>query len=153
MLANHEFSDVLDRLGVLVGTWSIEAISPANPTTPVGSGRCTMEWTLGKRFVAQRTVLETAQAPRESHTLIAVERTGARRGALTQSSYDERGVEYRYEMTLDGTTWTLLREPPDGVAERFTASIDGDVIRGTWEKAESPGRWQKDHDLVYRRIR
>ncbi len=153
MNADPEFPDVLDRLGVLVGTWTVEALSPANPAAPVGSGHCTMEWTLDKRFVAQRTVLETAEASRESHTLIAVERTGARRGALVQRSYDEHGVEHSYLMTLDNSTWTLVREPPCEVAQRFIASIEGDVIRGRWEKAHSPGQWQKDLDVVFRRVR
>jgi hypothetical protein len=44
----------LERLGVLVGQWTLEAAFPeAPPSGPIG--RMVVEWLLGGRFLAQRT--------------------------------------------------------------------------------------------------
>ena len=65
--------------------------------------------------------------------------------------HDDRGVARVFDMTFDGTTWTLLREDPD-FHQRFTAEIEGDRIEGAWDASEDGGEtWRKDFDLIFTR--
>jgi hypothetical protein len=46
--------------------------------------------------------------------------------------YDKRGVARIYQMSFDGRTWKLWRDHP-GFRQRFSAEVDGPLIKGAWD--------------------
>jgi hypothetical protein len=123
-------------LEALVGEWEVRT-----SYTEVPPGRLTMEWTLGGAFLLGRS---TNEKPFPSGiTLMTPER---------QYYFDDRGVVREYEMSFDGTTWTLFRDDPDPFPQRFvgTLSDDGNTIECVWEKQDPD--WQTDFTGTYTRI-
>jgi len=140
----------LEALNALVGTWEMEATFPGDPPIGMKGGQCVIEWILGGRFLLMRTQVDAPTAP-DSTCVIALDSDGA---GYTQHYFDERGVVRLYAMTLDAGNWTLTREAPDfsplDFTQRFTATVDGNEIRGEWQTGEGDG-WSRDFALVYRR--
>ena len=145
----------IQRLSPLIGEWKVEtSLGP-------GSARTTFEWALDGTFVIQRSQIDIPEAP-DSLCIIATDDDGYR-----QHYFDSRDVVRVYAMTFDGRTWTLRREAPDfsdfGFAQRFTAELDGDTIRGEWLKTADggpaadgvervDGDWLHDFDVTYTRL-
>jgi hypothetical protein len=137
----------LARLEVLVGEWSEEAAgAPA--------GRVVTEWGPGRRFLIQRSEIPQPEFP-DSLVVIAANQDGE---TYTQHYFDSRGVVRLYKMSLDGRTMTLLRDAPDftplDFAQRFVGTIaeDGSKIEAMWQTASDGEHWEKDFDIVYRKI-
>jgi hypothetical protein len=97
-------TDVLTRLDVLVGQWTVEA--SFEDTT---AGTATIEWALGHRFLIWRVTIPDTDFP-ESLSVISANSDGQ---AYTQHYFDDRGLARLYKMTLGDCTWTLLRDEPD----------------------------------------
>src|SRR4029077_7794384 len=141
--------DVLTRLDVLVGQWTVEASFEDTP-----AGTATIEWALGHRFLIWRVTIPDTDFP-DSLSVISVNSDGQ---AFTQHYFDDRGLARLYKMTLGGSSWTLLRDEPDfaplDFSQRFAGTIapGGETITGTWESQGQDGEWQKDFDLVYYRM-
>lgn len=80
-----------------------------------------------------------------------------RAGEFVQHYFDSRGVVRLYDMTFDGTTWTLSRTRPDfsplSLQQRFTGTFspDRDSIDGQWEICEDGLNWRVDFPLTFRR--
>jgi hypothetical protein len=66
---------------------------------------------------------------------------------------DGRGVSRVYAMTLEGEIWKIWRDDQE-FSQRFEAvvSAERDRITGRWEKRASPGSWEHDFDVAYRRV-
>jgi hypothetical protein len=124
-----------DRLAPLIGEWTV--------ATTLGDdlGKATFEWILGGRFVVQRVEIAHPDAP-DSFAILGPDEAG-----YAEHYFDSRGVTRRYEMTLEGTTWTLRRDHP-GFAQLWTATIGADTIEGTWEL-----NGKRDFDMTYTRDR
>ncbi|MEV7070648.1 hypothetical protein [Streptomyces sp. NPDC093990] len=142
--------EALERLGVLVGEWDVEAEFPGQDVT---AGRSVFEWELGGQFLVQRS---EAPDPAPASTAIVSVEPGT--GAYTQHYFDSRGVARLYAMTFDGAVWRLLREEEDfsplSFRQRFTGrlSADGDTIHGVWERSQDGSAdWETDFGLTYRR--
>ncbi|WP_046263445.1 hypothetical protein [Streptomyces sp. WM6386] len=143
--------EALERLGVLVGEWAVEADLPGADGPPA---RCVFAWDLDGRFLVQRTEIPVEGAP-DSMAIIAVDPES---GAYTYHYFDTRGVVRTYAMSFDGEEWRLLRETADFSAlsfrQRFVGRVEGDVIGGAWELAKDESApWERDFGLVYRRSR
>lgn len=144
----------LERLDPLVGTWNLEAAFPGRPATGPRGGQCVFEWMKGRQLLIQRTRSPVPQVP-DSIAVIAYD---PEKAELLQHYFDSRGVIRLYAMSFRDGVWTLLRDSPDfsplNFAQRFTGSFgdDGDTIRGTWERSHAGSTWQKDFDLIYRRV-
>jgi hypothetical protein len=142
----------LDRLDVLIGRWSVEAVFDADFFGPGTSavtdrgGLTTFEWLEGRFFLMQRFVNEHPAAP-SGITII-----GARsdREAFVQRYYDSRGVVRDYQMTLDDGVWRLWREAP-GFWQRYRGVIsdDGRKITGAWEASADGREWRHDFGLTH----
>ncbi|WUU15822.1 hypothetical protein OG866_30835 [Streptomyces sp. NBC_00663] len=146
--------EALDRLGVLVGEWVVEAdfTDPDRVDPDVPAGRSVFAWDLDGRFLVQRTRIPVAGAP-DSMAVIAVD-PGS--GAYTYHYFDSRGVVRTYAMSFDGEEWTLLRETADfsplSFRQRFVGRVGDGAIRGVWEQAKAESApWERDFGLVYRR--
>jgi hypothetical protein len=144
----------LDRLGVLVGSWDVEArfaagyFGAGSAAVIEGGGRTTFEWLDGRFFLIQRFTADNPAAPDG----IAVIGAGDAAGTFTQHYYDSRGVARVYGMSLDGGIWRLWREAP-GFWQRYAGVIaaDGQVIDGAWELSADGREWRHDFGLRYRR--
>jgi hypothetical protein len=61
-------------------------------------------------------------------------------------------------MTFTGGVCTLLRDAPDfsplDLSQRFsgTFSADGRTIDGRWESSRDGSSWERDFDLIYRKV-
>ena len=144
---------MLERLNPFVGEWELDVSLPSPADV---RARAVFEWALDGHFLVQRTeITEVPEAP-DSISLIGVD---PRTDGLSQHYFDSRGVIRVYAMTFDDGVWTLLRDSPDfsdlSFWQRYsgTFSEDGATIAGSWEMSQDEGAtWEKDFDLVYRRV-
>jgi hypothetical protein len=154
---DHDFieedTEMLEQLSPFVGEWDLEVSLPS----PDGvTARATFEWALDGRFLLQRTEVSLPEAP----NTLSIIGPDPRGGAYAQHYFDTRGVVRVYAMTLEDGVWTLVRESPDFSELTFwqryegSFSADGDIIDGAWHASHDEGAtWEKDFDIVYRRIR
>ena len=143
--------DRMERLSPLVGEWSVEVGFAPGMAVP-----SVFEWTLGGRFLTQRTEIPDPNAP-DSLMVIGADDEG---DGYTQHYFDSRGIARLYAMTFGDGVWTLRREAPDftplGFHQRFTGTFDDDgrTIRGRWETSHDAGAtWEVDFDLTYTKAR
>ena len=134
----------LGLLDALVGEWTQLVSGHGDPT-----GSMTFEWSLGERFLLQRSIL-----PAPFPESLAVIEYDEEAEEFRQHYFDSRGVTRVYRMTLAGSDWTLLRTEPDfsplGFAQRFTGSVsdDGRSVDGRWEQSHDGGAtWEHDFGL------
>ncbi|GAB1823427.1 hypothetical protein [Herbidospora sp. RD11066] len=132
----------------LVGEWTVTtALADGQP---LGQVRSTFEW-LDDRFVVQRTdVFPGAQGMPELFPAICLYGFDDGTGRYTQLYSDGRGVHRVYQCTLDGGVWKMWRDHP-GFSQRFTATVERDVIDGRWELAQEEGVWVGDISVRYER--
>lgn len=146
--------EVLTRLEVLVGEWTVEAHFPKGESRSVPAARSRFEWALDGQFLMQRTEVPETDIP-DSLAIIGADATT---GAYTQHYFDSRGVARLYAMTFEDRVWTLRRESPDFAPldfhQRFTGTIseDGDTVNGVWELRCDGADWEHDFTLDYRRV-
>jgi hypothetical protein len=152
----------LERLEPLIGEWSMSVgggpdakWTPSEDGPGQTAGVSVFEWTLGRRFVTQRSEITHPEAP-DAISIIAFDADG---GGYRQHYFDSRGVVRLYSMTFADGVWELLRTAPDfsplGFSQRFHGELsdDGTVIEGRWETSGDGSLWELDFELVYRRIR
>jgi hypothetical protein len=67
--------------------------------------------------------------------------------------FDERGVSRKYEVTLHDNILKMWRNAP-GFSQRFTGTIieNGDTMIGKWELSRDDLSWEKDLELIYKRV-
>ncbi|MFC7492308.1 MULTISPECIES: hypothetical protein [unclassified Knoellia] len=141
----------LDRLDVLTGSWDTTLtnawfLEPADQEVP---GSATIEW-LADAFLVARWTMQGDVGEATSEQVLVLGRSDAR-DELTALYHDERGVCRVFDMTFDGSRWTLVREDPD-MHQRFVADVSPDRLDGRWEASEDQGStWRKDFDLIFTR--
>jgi hypothetical protein len=64
--------------------------------------------------------------------------------------FDSRGVRRTYGISLDGGVLRIWRDQP-GFGQRFAATLGPDAFEGRWQLARTPGQWQDDLKVIYRR--
>jgi hypothetical protein len=145
----------LDRLGVLVGRWEMEAsfgpgrFGPGTPAITSRGGLTTFEWLPGKFFLIQRFAVDHPAAP----SGIAIIGAGEQAGIWSQHYYDSRGVARVYQMSLDEAILRIWRAAP-GFWQRYTGVLasDGASIDGTWEGSADGREWRHDFGLIYTKV-
>ena len=138
----------------LIGEWHGEGTMPTEPPITIVVDASVER--LGE-FIVFRSTSKPAEVP-DSVSIIG----GAPDGEPQPMHYfDERGVERRYLVTLEGSTWTIRRDPGEdwngahgpGFNQRFIGEIsaDGRTIEGRWERGmgESGSEWELDFPLTY----
>lgn len=138
----------------LIGVWHGEGAIPIDPPMRV-SVEATIE-RMGE-FIVLRTAGEPAEMP-DSVSIIG----GAAEGEPQPMRYfDSRGVERRYLTSVEGSTWTIWRDPAEdwngpqgpGFNQRFIGelSADGTTIDGRWERGmgATGDEWELDFPLRY----
>ncbi len=64
--------------------------------------------------------------------------------------FDSRGVRRTYAISHDGGALRIWRDDP-AFAQRFSAVLGCDPFEGRWQVARTPGDWQDDLRVTYRR--
>ena len=143
---------MIDQLSPFIGEWNLEVSLPS-PDEVTASA--TFEWALDGRFLLQRTEVSLPEAP----NTLSVIGPDPRGDAYDQHYFDSRGVIRVYAMTFEDGVWTLVRDSPDfsdlSFHQRYegTFSEDGNTIDGHWNSSHDEGAtWERDFDLVYRRV-
>ncbi|MBF6330067.1 hypothetical protein [Nocardia transvalensis] len=130
----------LAGLDGMVGEWRVES-----PQFPGAEGRSVIEWLDGAFLKISDHAPEPA--PRGTWIIGGDETTED----IAVLYHDSRDVSRVYRMRVDGTSWRIERDAP-GFFQRFSATLDGNTIRGTWEKSTDGASWDLDFDLLYHRI-
>lgn len=109
-------------------------------------GSITFEWLKGGHFLVQRS--------RNDHELFpdVVSVIGAAEAGdgLVMEYFDSRGVRRSYGISLDDGVLRMWRDDPE-FAQRFSATLGRDAFEGLWQLARTPGDWQDDLRVTYRR--
>jgi hypothetical protein len=130
-----------------VGTWMTEATHPMLPRAEI-RGETTFEWLEGHRFLIQRSHYDHPEIP----DAIAI--IGVMDEQLSMHYFDSRGVYRVYEASLTQRTLRFVRNAPE-LSQRltFTASDDGNTIKGQGEMSHDGRNWQDDLAITYQRVR
>jgi hypothetical protein len=138
-----ERDPALEPFDALIGTWATEATHPL--FEGVAPGSVTFEWLEGRHFLVQRS--------HNDHELLpdAICVIGAETGdGLVMEYFDSRGVRRTYGVSLDEGVLRIWRDAP-GFDQRFSAMLGHDTFEGLWQLAKTPGDWQDDLKVTYRR--
>jgi hypothetical protein len=139
-----ERDPALEPFDALIGSWATEATHPAFDA--VVPGRITFEWLEGGHFLVVRA--------RSDHELFPdwIGVVGAPEGGdgLVLEYFDSRGVRRTYGVSLDDAVLRMWRDAP-GFDQRYSATLGHDAFEGLWQLARTPGDWQDDLKVTYRR--
>jgi hypothetical protein len=135
----------LEPFDALIGTWATEATHPQ--IDDVVAGTVTFEWLEGGRFLIQRSRNDHELFP-DAIAVIGAPEAG---DGLVMAYFDSRGVRRTYGVSLDDGVLRIWREQP-GFDQRFSATLAPDGFQGQWQAARTPGEWQDDLSVRYRRV-
>ena len=135
----------LEPFDALIGTWATEADHVA--VDGVVAGTATFEWLEGGHFLVQRSHVDHELFP-DAISVIGAPETG---DGLVMEYFDSRGVRRTYGVSLEDGVWRIWRDAP-GFDQRFSATLGRDSFEGMFELARTPGDWQKDMRVTYRRV-
>jgi hypothetical protein len=135
---------ILEPFGALIGSWVTEATHPQ--VDAVVPGTITFEWLEGGHFIVQRSHNEHELFP-DAISVIGAPEAG---GGLVMEYFDSRGVRRTYGVSLEDGVLRIWRDHP-GFDQRFTATLGPDAFEGQWQLARTPGQWQDDLKVLYRR--
>ena len=134
----------LEPFEALVGTWDTEARHRL--VDDVVRGTVTFEWLEGGHFLLQRSQTDHELFP-DGIAVIGAPEDG---DGLVMEYFDSRGVRRTYRTSIDDRVWRTWRDQP-GFDQRFTATLGDVSFEGLVQFAETPGDWQDDMTVIYRR--
>jgi hypothetical protein len=139
-----ERDPALEPFDALIGTWATEATHPMFDGVVAGS--VTFEWLEGGRFLIQRSRNDHELFP-DAISVIGAPETG---DGLVMEYFDSRGVRRTYGIALQDGVLRIWRDAP-GFDQRFSATLGPEGFEGLSQVARTPGEWQDDLRVIYRR--
>jgi len=139
-----ERDPALEPFDALIGTWETEAKHRA--VDEIVGGSTTFEWLEGGHFLVQRSHVDHELFP-DAICIIGPPEAG---DGLVMETFDSRGIRRTYDTSLENGVWRIWRDHR-GFDQRFSATIGPDQFDGLFELAETPGDWQEDMRVTYRR--
>jgi hypothetical protein len=146
LMAMTERDSVLEPFEALIGTWATEATHPMFDAVVPGS--ITFEWFEGGHFLVQRSHNDHESFP-DAICVIGAHESDAEAG-LVMEYFDSRGVRRTYGIALEDGVLRMWRDDLE-FAQRYSATIGHDSFLGQWQLARTPGDWQDDLKVTYRR--
>jgi hypothetical protein len=134
----------LEPFEALIGTWDVEAKHRAMDEVVTGWER--YEWLAGGKFLLRHSHADHDLFP-DALIVIGPPEDG---DGLVAEYFDSRGVRRTYAVSLEDGVLRMWRDQP-GFDQRLTARVAPDVYEGVFELAETPGEWQQDMTVNYRR--
>jgi hypothetical protein len=139
-----ERDPVLEPFDALIGTWATEATHPQiDGAVP---GTVTFEWLEGGHFLVQRSHNDHDLLP-DAIAVIGAPEDGE---GLVMEYFDSRGVRRTYGVSLDDGVLRYWRDAP-GFDQRLSAALGRDSFVAQGQLARTPGDWQDDLKVTYRR--
>ena len=135
---------LLEPFDTLIGAWVTEATHPA--VDAVVPGTSIFAWLEGRRFLLQRAQHAHPMFP----DFLAVIGPPEASEGLVMEYFDSRGVRRTYQVSLQDGVLRYWRDAP-GFDQRFSATTGRDSFEGVWQLARTPGDWQDDLKMIYRR--
>lgn len=139
-----ERDPALEPFEALIGTWDIEATHPM--ADGVVHGTTSFEWLEGGHFVVQRSHNEHELFP-DGISIIGAPESGE---GLVMEYFDSRGVRRTYDVALEDGVLRIWRDAP-GFDQRYVATLSPKTFEGVFQLARTPGDWQDDLKVTYRR--
>lgn len=147
---------MMERLEKLVGPWQTETSVQGQV---VAVGLTVYGFLEGGRFLVEHSdgeALESApQVWHDNWPLPATSIIGLDdpTGQFSMLYADARGVSRVYRLTIEADRMTIWRDSPD-FSQRFTGTFseDLDTITGMWEMSPDGTQWNRDFDIMYRRV-
>jgi hypothetical protein len=139
-----ERDPALAPFDALIGTWDTEAKHRAVDEVVRGSVR--FEWLEGGHFLVQRSHTDHELFP-DGISITGAPEDG---DGLVMEYFDSRGVRRTYSVSLEDGIWRIWRDR-SGFDQRFSATLGEDHFDGVFQLAETPGDWQDDMKVTYRR--
>jgi hypothetical protein len=139
-----ERDPALEPFDALIGAWATAATHPL--VDAVVRGNVTFEWLEGGHFLLQRSRNDHELFP-DAISVIGAPEAG---DGLVMEYFDSRGVRRTYGVSLDDGVLRMWRDDPT-FAQRFSATLGRDAFEGRWQLARTPGHWQEDLKVTYRR--
>ncbi len=136
---------LLEPFEALIGTWATEATHPLVDVLVPGS--ITFEWLEGGRFLIQRSRNEHELFP-DATCVIGAREAGE---GLVMEYFDSRGVRRTYGVSIGDGVLRMWGAFPE-FEQRFAATLGPDAFEGQWQLAKTPGAWQDDLKVTYRRL-
>lgn len=134
----------LEPFDALIGTWATEATHPL--VDAVVPGTITFEWLEGGHFVVEHSSNDHESFP-DAISVIGPPESG---DGLVMEYFDSRGVRRTYGISLNDGVLRIWRDAP-GFDQRYSATLAPDTFEGQFQLAETPGDWQDDLRVIYRR--
>ena len=134
----------LAPFAALIGTWDTVATHPM--TDAVVPGTTAFEWLEGGEFIVQRSRNDHDQFP-DAIGVIGAPEAGE---GLVMEYFDSRGVRRTYGIALEAGVLRIWRDDP-AFAQRYEAPLGDDAFTGRWQLARTPGEWNEDLKVRYRR--
>lgn len=134
----------LEPFDALIGTWATEATHRL--VDGVVTGIVRFEWLEGGHFLVQHSHSDHELFP-DGISVIGAPEAG---DGLVMEYFDSRGVRRTYGISLEDGVLRIWRDHP-GFDQRFSAKVADDVFEGVFQLAETPGDWQDDMKVTYRR--
>jgi hypothetical protein len=128
----------------LIGTWTTEARHRL--VDAVVTGWVTFEWLAGGHYVVQRSHNDHESFP-DAISVIGAPEQG---DGLVMEYFDSRGVRRTYGIAIEDGELRVWRDEP-GFAQRFRATLGRESFEGLGQLATTPGAWQDDIRVTYRR--
>ena len=139
-----ERDPALQPFDALIGTWGTEATHPM--IDAVVPGAVTFEWLEGGHFLVMRSHNDHDLFP-DAISVIGAPEAG---DGLVMEYFDSRGVRRTYGVSLEDGVLRIWRDDAT-FAQRFSATVEHDLFDGRWQVARTPGDWQDDLQVTYRR--
>jgi hypothetical protein len=139
-----ERDPALEPFEALIGTWDTEATHPMVDAAVPGS--ITFEWLEGGHFLVMRSHNEHELFP-DGISIIGAPEAG---DGLVMEYFDSRGVRRTYRISIDDGVLRIWRDAP-GFDQRYAATLRPDTFEGQFQLARTPGDWQDDLKMTYRR--
>ena len=139
-----ERDPALEPFDALIGTWDTEATHPL--VDAVVPGSITYEWLAGGHFLVQRSHNDHELFP-DAICVIGAPESGE---GLVMEYFDSRGVRRTYGVALEGGVLRIWRDAV-GFDQRFVATLAPDTYEGVFQLARTPGNWEDDLRVTYRR--
>ena len=141
-----ERDPALEPFEALIGTWATEATHPM--VDAVVPGSVAFQWLEGGHFVVMHSRNEHELFP-DAISIIGAPEEG---DGLVMEYFDSRGVRRTYGISLEDGVLRMWRDAP-AFDQRFSATLGRDAFEGLHQLARTPGDWQDDLKVTYRRIK
>lgn len=109
-------------------------------------GTITFEWLEGGHFIIQRSTNDHVLFP-DAISVIGAPEAG---DGLVMEYFDSCGVRRTYGASLDGGVLPIWRDHA-GFDQLAAAALGPGAFEGQWQLARTPGEWQDDLKVIYRR--